>query len=90
MGRRGVQRAKVAVSVIFAVNGLALRVLGGAGAGSIRDTLGLTPGRVGLLLLAARPARWPPCRWSGLVVGRLGVCLARWPPAWSPPRPGCW
>ena len=48
---RAVQRAKVAVSVIFVVNGLAFASWA-ARVPAIRDTLGLTPGRVGLLLLA--------------------------------------
>jgi MFS family permease len=75
MGERGVgeavQRAKVAVSVIFAVNGLAFASWA-ARVPAVRDTLGLTPGRVGLLLLSVSAGTMAALPLSGLVVGRLG------------------
>ena len=67
-----VQRAKVAVSVIFAVNGLGFASWA-ARVPAIRDTLGLTPGRVGLLLLAVSAGTMAALPLSGLVVGRLGA-----------------
>jgi MFS family permease len=72
--RRGeprVERAKVAVSVVFVVNGLAFASWV-ARVPAIRDTLGLTPGRVGLLLLAVSAGTMSALPLSGLVVGRLG------------------
>jgi MFS family permease len=66
-----VPRAKVAVSVIFVVNGLAFASWA-ARVPAIRDTLGLTPGRVGLLLLAVSAGTMAALPLSGLVVGRLG------------------
>ena len=68
---QAVQRAKVAVSVIFVVNGLAFASWV-ARVPAIRDTLGLTPGRVGLLLLSVSAGTMTALPLSGLVVGRLG------------------
>lgn len=66
-----VERAKVAVSVVFVVNGLAFASWV-ARVPAVRDTLGLTPGRVGLLLLAVSAGTLVALPLSGLVVGRLG------------------
>jgi MFS family permease len=66
-----VRRAKVAVSVIFVVNGLSFASWA-ARVPAIRDTLGLTPGRLGLLLLAVSIGTMVALPLSGLVVGRLG------------------
>ena len=68
---QAVRRAKVAVSVIFVVNGLAFASWA-ARVPAIRDTLGLTPGRVGLLLLSVSAGTMTALPLSGLVVGRLG------------------
>ena len=66
-----VQRAKVAVSVIFVANGLSFASWA-ARVPAIRDGLGLTPGRIGLLLLAVSAGTMTALPLSGLVVGRLG------------------
>jgi MFS family permease len=66
-----VERAKVAVSVVFVVNGLAFASWA-ARVPAIRDTLGLTPGQVGLLLLSVSAGTLTALPLSGLVVGRLG------------------
>ena len=68
---RAAERAKVAVSVVFVVNGLAFASWV-ARVPAVRDTLGLTPGRVGLLLLAVSGGTLVALPLSGLVVGRLG------------------
>jgi MFS family permease len=65
------QPAKLAVSAVFILNGLAFaswvsRVP------AIRDTLSLTPGRVGLLLLCLSAGTAVALPLSGLVVHRLG------------------
>jgi hypothetical protein len=82
-----VQRAKVAVSVIFVVNGLAFASWA-ARVPAIRDTLGLTPGRVGLLLLAVSAGTMAALPLSGLVAGSGRAGRSR--RACWPPRPGCW
>ena len=66
-----VGRAKVAVAVVFVINGLAFaswvsRVP------AIRDTLGLTAGRIGLLLLFLSAGTLVALPISGIVVARLG------------------
>ena len=71
LGDPAVARAKSAVAVVFVVNGLAFaswvsRVP------AIRDTLGLTPGRIGLLLLFLSAGTLVALPLSGIVVGRLG------------------
>ena len=58
--------------MIFVVNGLAFASWA-ARVPAIRDTLGLTPGRVGLLLLAVSAGTMAALPLSGLVVGRLGA-----------------
>jgi fucose permease len=68
---RDLERAKVAVSVVFVVNGLAFASWV-ARVPAVRDTLGLSPGRVGLLLLAVSAGTVVALPLSGLVVGRLG------------------
>ena len=65
------ERAKVAVSIVFVLNGLAFaswvsRVP------AIRDGLDLTPGRIGLLLLCLSAGTAVALPLSGAVVGRLG------------------
>ena len=65
------QAAKLAVSAVFILNGLAFaswvsRVP------AIRDTLSLTPGRVGLLLLCLSAGTAIALPISGMVVHRLG------------------
>jgi MFS family permease len=69
---QAVRRAKVAVSVIFVVNGLAFASWV-ARVPAIRDTLGLTPGRVGLLLLSVSAGTMTALPLSGLVVGGRGA-----------------
>lgn len=66
-----VERTKVAVSIVFAINGLAFASWV-ARVPAIRDGLSLTPGRVGLLLLAVSAGTMAALPLSGLVVGRLG------------------
>lgn len=66
-----IERTKVAVSIVFAINGLAFASWV-ARVPAIRDGLGLTPGRVGLLLLAVSAGTMAALPLSGLVVGRLG------------------
>ena len=66
-----VQRAKVAVAVVFLVNGLAFASWV-ARVPAIRDTLDFTPGRLGLLLLAVSAGTMVALPLSGIVVGRLG------------------
>ena len=70
-GPEALRRAKIAVSVIFAVNGLAFASWA-ARVPAIRDALDLTPGRVGLLLLSVSAGTMAALPLSGLVVGRLG------------------
>ncbi|CAN5214378.1 MFS transporter [soil metagenome] len=70
-----VARAKVAVAAVFFLNGLAFaswvsRVP------ALRDTLELTPGRVGLLLLCLSGGTVVALPLSGAVVGRLGPARA--------------
>jgi MFS family permease len=70
-GGPAVPRAKRAVAVVFVANGFAFaswvsRVP------AIRDTLGLTPGEVGLLLLFLSAGTLVALPLSGVVVGRLG------------------
>jgi MFS family permease len=67
-----VQRAKVAVSVVFVVNGLGFASWV-ARVPAVRDTLGLSPGQVGLLLLSVSAGTMTALPLSGLVVGRLGA-----------------
>ena len=66
-----VRRAKVSVAVVFAVNGFAFASWV-ARVPSIRETLGLTPGQLGLLLLAVSAGTVIALPLSGLVVRRLG------------------
>ncbi|WP_246456127.1 MFS transporter [Nocardioides mesophilus] len=66
-----VQRAKVAVAVVFLLNGLAFaswvsRVP------ALKDALSLTPGGVGLLLLCLSGGTLVALPLSGAVIGRLG------------------
>ena len=68
--------AKLAVSAVFLLNGLAFaswvsRVP------AIRDTLSLTPGQVGLLLLCLSAGTAIALPVSGVVVHRLGPASAR-------------
>jgi fucose permease len=65
------RRAKVAVSVVFALNGLALASWV-ARVPAVRDTLGLGPSGVGLLLLSLSIGTLVALPLSGLVIGRLG------------------
>jgi MFS family permease len=72
--RRGeprVERAKAAVAVVFLVCGLSFASWA-ARVPAIRDTLALTPGRVGLLLLSVSIGTAVALPFSGLVVGKLG------------------
>lgn len=64
-------RAKVAVAAVFVVNGLSFASWA-ARVPAIRDTLGLTPGRVGLLLLSVSIGTLVALPFSGVVVARLG------------------
>lgn len=71
VGELGVQRAKVAVAVAFAVNGLGLsswlsRVP------AVRDELGLSTAEVGLLLLCLSAGAVSALVFSGPLVTRLG------------------
>lgn len=66
-----VERAKVAVAVVFLVNGLAFASWV-ARVPAIRDTLELTPGQVGLLLLSVSGGTLTALPISGIVVGRIG------------------
>ncbi len=66
-----VQRAKVAVAVVFVVNGLAFaswvsRVP------AVKQALGLTPGGVGLLLLCLSAGTLVALPLSGAVISRIG------------------
>ncbi|HEY6745765.1 MAG TPA: MFS transporter [Mycobacteriales bacterium] len=70
-GNATVERAKVAVAAIFLINGLSFASWA-ARVPAIRDTLGLTPGRVGLLLLSVSVGTLVALPFSGVVVGRLG------------------
>ncbi len=66
-----VERAKVAVAAVFLISGLSFASWA-ARVPAIRDTLGLTPGGVGLLLLAVSAGTVVALPFSGIVVGRLG------------------
>jgi MFS family permease len=66
-----VERAKIAVAVVFLVCGLSFASWA-ARVPAIRDALGLTPGRVGLLLLSVSVGTALALPFSGLVVDRLG------------------
>ena len=70
-GTATVERAKVAVAAVFGINGLSFASWA-ARVPAIRDTLGLTPGRVGLLLLAVSIGTLVALPFSGVVVARLG------------------
>jgi MFS family permease len=73
-GTRGdatVEQAKVAVAAVFVVNGLSFASWA-ARVPAIRDTLDLTPGRVGLLLLSVSIGTLVALPFSGIVVARLG------------------
>jgi MFS family permease len=70
-GNATVERAKVAVAAVFLVNGLSFASWA-ARVPAIRDTLGLTPGRVGLLLLSVSIGTLVALPFSGVVVARLG------------------
>jgi MFS family permease len=69
--REAAQRAKASVAIVFLINGLAFASWA-ARVPAIRDTLGLTPGQVGLLLLSVSSGTLVALPLSGLVVGRLG------------------
>jgi MFS family permease len=66
-----VERAKIAVAVVFGACGLSFASWA-ARVPAIRDALGLTPGRVGLLLLSVSVGTAVALPFSGLVVNRLG------------------
>lgn len=68
---RSTRTAKIAVSVVFATNGLALASWL-ARVPEIQDLLGLTPGRLGLLLLSLSVGAVAALPLSGIVVRRLG------------------
>ena len=68
---RALERTKAAVAVVFLVNGLAFASWV-ARVPAIRDTLDLTPGRLGLMLLAVSAGTMVALPLSGVVVGRLG------------------
>ncbi|HST67955.1 MAG TPA: MFS transporter [Mycobacteriales bacterium] len=73
-GTRGdvaVERAKVAVAAVFLINGLSFASWA-ARVPAIRDILGLSPGRVGLLLLSVSVGTLIALPFSGVVVARLG------------------
>ena len=57
---------------------------------AIRDTLGLTPGRVGLLLLSVSAGTMAALPLSGLVVGRLGPGPDGRRTGVLAARSGCW
>lgn len=69
--QRPLERVKVAVTVVFLVHGLAVASWV-ARLPAIRDTLGLTAGRIGLLLLAVSAGTVLALPVSGVVVGRVG------------------
>jgi MFS family permease len=73
-GTRGdgrVERAKVAVAAVFGICGFSFASWA-ARVPAIRDTLGLSPGRVGLLLLSVSIGTLVALPFSGVVVARLG------------------
>jgi MFS family permease len=70
-GDAKVERAKVAVAAVFLISGLAFASWA-ARVPAIRDTLGLSPGRVGLLLLSVSIGTLVALPFSGVVVARLG------------------
>lgn len=68
---RPVQRAKVAVAVVFLLNGLAFASWV-ARVPAVRDALGLSSGGIGLLLLSLSAGTLVALPLSGVVVSRLG------------------
>ena len=70
-GERALERVKVAVAVVFLLNGLAFASWV-ARMPAIRDTLELSPSRLGLLLVALSAGTMVALPLSGVVVGRLG------------------
>jgi MFS family permease len=69
---RSAERAKVAVAAVFILNGWAFASWVSR-MPAVRDELGLTPGRVGLLLLCLSGGTLLALPLSGVVVGRIGA-----------------
>jgi fucose permease len=72
---RSADRARVAVAVVFAVNGVEFSSWLSR-LPAVRDTLGLTPGQLGLLLLAMASGTVGSLPLSGLLVRRIGPARA--------------
>ena len=67
-----VVRARNAVAMVFALNGLAIASWMGR-IPEVRDLLGLTPGEIGRVLLALAAGSLVALPTSGLVVSRIGA-----------------